>query len=121
VQSSWLSFHDDNAAKNISNKFKSLRSHLKAWSRNLSNLNLLIQNCNTVILFLESLKDRRTLFFTEANLRNIIKRQLKGLLPKISTGNKDTQSIELNMGMSAQITSMLEPQFPIREIVFLRS
>jgi hypothetical protein len=76
VQSNWLNSLDGNAVKNISSKFKTLRSHLKAWSTNLSNLNLLIQNCNTVILFLDSLKNRRTLFFAEANLRIIIKRQL---------------------------------------------
>ena len=61
-------------------KFKRLRAELKAWSRNLSNLSLLINNCNKVIGFLDSLEDRRLLYNTEINLRNLVKKHLRTLL-----------------------------------------
>jgi hypothetical protein len=38
-------------ARNISVKFKALRSRLKVWSKHLSNLRLLISNCNPIIRF----------------------------------------------------------------------
>jgi hypothetical protein len=50
------------SARNISAKFKALRARLKDWSRHLSNLKLLISNCNRVICFLDTLEDRRRLF-----------------------------------------------------------
>jgi hypothetical protein len=68
------------ATRTISSKFKKLRSELKSWSRNLSNLKLLISNYNTVIGFLDSLEDNRPLYNTEANLRLLVKGQLKTLL-----------------------------------------
>jgi hypothetical protein len=60
-------------------KFKKLRYALKNWSRNLSNLSLLLSNCNVVVLFLDGLEERRILFNTERNLRNIIKNQIAKL------------------------------------------
>jgi hypothetical protein len=59
---------------------KKLKANLKSWSKNLSNLSLLISNCNTTILFLDQLEDTRGLFNTEANLRVIIKGHLQTLL-----------------------------------------
>jgi hypothetical protein len=50
---------------------------LKEWSKHLSNLRLLINNCNEVIGFLDGLEDRRGLFNPEANLRNAVKKQLE--------------------------------------------
>jgi hypothetical protein len=67
----------NDAAKNISSKFKALRASLKNWSKHLSNLSLLISNCNKVICFIDALEDRRGLFNPEANLRNAVKRQLQ--------------------------------------------
>lgn len=61
-------------------KFKRLRYALKSWSKSFSNLNLLISNCNIVILFLDTLEDRRELFNTERNLRSIVKDQMEKLL-----------------------------------------
>jgi hypothetical protein len=43
-------------------------------------LNLLIGSCNAVILFLDTLEDRRRLFNTEANLRKLVKDQMAKLL-----------------------------------------
>jgi hypothetical protein len=81
VQNQWsIPSSTTSAARNISAKLKRLRSALKAWSRNLSNLSLLITNCNKVILFLDGLEDRRQLFNPESNLRILVKRQLATLL-----------------------------------------
>jgi len=81
VHNSWMtSGHSTNSVRNISMKFKRLRAELKAWSRNLSNLSLLINNCNKVIGFLDSLEDRRLLYNTEINLRNLVKKHLRTLL-----------------------------------------
>lgn len=66
----------NSASRKISAKFKRLRSALKVWSQGLSNLSLLIANCNKVILFLDGLEDRRPLYNTESNLRILVKRQL---------------------------------------------
>jgi hypothetical protein len=66
--------------RRISAKFKKLCSTLKIWSKGLSNLSLLIANCNKVILFMDGLEDRRSLFNTKSNLRNLFKRQLATLL-----------------------------------------
>jgi hypothetical protein len=69
-----------NSASLLSAKFKKLRQALKRWSKQLSNLNMLISNCNTVILFLDTLEESRGLFNTESNLRKIIKVQIGKLL-----------------------------------------
>jgi len=81
VQDSWSQseLHPDSAS-NLAAKLKRLRYALKAWSKSLSNLNQLINNCNTVILFLDTLEDRRSLFNTEADLRKIVKEQMARLL-----------------------------------------
>lgn len=81
VQGSWEStYSPPSAAKSISVKFKKLRSNLKNWSQHLSNLKLLIENCNAVILFLDALEDKRMLFNPEINLRRLVKVQLQKLL-----------------------------------------
>jgi hypothetical protein len=72
-------FRSDKASI-ITSKFKELRYCLKHWSKGLSNLKLLIANCNTMILYLDTLEECRSLFSPEANLRIIIKRQLATLL-----------------------------------------
>lgn len=78
VMDCWSSTPElSDAARNISSKFKALRARLKHWSRNLSNLRLLINNCNNVISFLDTLEDRRGLFNPEANLRNAVKKQVQ--------------------------------------------
>jgi hypothetical protein len=64
-------------AHTISVKFKQLRSRLKSWSKKISNLRILIDNCNSVITFLDNLEDMRRLYNPEANLRILVKRQLE--------------------------------------------
>jgi hypothetical protein len=81
VQDSWIApTHSFNSTRVISTKFKRLRHSLKHWSKNLSNLSLLISNCNNVILFLDGLENAIILFDLEANLRLLVKQQLKTLL-----------------------------------------
>ena len=78
VNECWNSVaHISDAARAISSKFKALRSRLREWSKHLSNLRLYIDNCNTVISFLDLLEDRRGLYNPEANLKAIVKKQLK--------------------------------------------
>lgn len=64
----------------LSGKFKRLCHDLKLWSKSLSNLRMLIGNCNKVILYLDTIEEFRFLLNTEWNFRNIIKRQLNSLL-----------------------------------------
>ena len=75
IQYQWtISQQQSSASRTISSKLKALRSALKTWSRGLSNLSLLIANCNKVILFLDALEDRRFLYNPELNLRIMIKK-----------------------------------------------
>ena len=47
---------------------------------NLSKLKICIQNCNKVILILDSLEEKRALFISEFNFRKIVKLHLEKLL-----------------------------------------
>lgn len=81
VQESWLSNTVlTDSTRLISAKFKKLRTDLRKWSRNLSNLKLLIDNCNTIIGFLDALEDVRILYNPEANLRRLVRVQVQKLL-----------------------------------------
>jgi hypothetical protein len=51
-------------------KFKNLKYDLKKWSRSISNLKSLINNCDEVIIVLDKLEEQRTLFLQESNIRN---------------------------------------------------
>jgi len=61
-------------------KYKRLRYDLKHWSKGISNLKLLIENCDKVILYPDTLEELRPLLNTEWNLRRIVKNQLMKLL-----------------------------------------
>lgn len=81
VQFSWgHPSNQPNAVANLSNKLKHLRYRLKNWAKSFSQAKTLIANCNTVILHLDGVEERRPLFNTECNLRNIVKSQLAALL-----------------------------------------
>lgn len=45
-------------AKTISGKFKQLRVGLKQWSKELSKLNKLINNCSWVLALLDGLEEK---------------------------------------------------------------
>ena len=64
----------------LTRKLKNVRHDLKVWSRGISNLNILITNCNKVILFLDTLEEIRPLFAMEFSFRNVIKEHLVKLL-----------------------------------------
>jgi hypothetical protein len=51
-------------------KFKNLKYDLKKWSRSISNIKSLINNCDEVIIVLDKLEEQRTLFLQESNIRN---------------------------------------------------
>lgn len=61
-------------------KFKRLRYDLKQWSKSLSNVKLLIDNCNKVILYLDTVEEFRPLYNPEWNLRSLVKVKLGNLL-----------------------------------------
>jgi len=74
VQNQWLTpTSTTTATRTVSAKLKGLRGALKEWSKSLSNLSVLISNCNKVILFLDALEDRPSLFNLESNLRYLVK------------------------------------------------
>lgn len=64
----------------LSAKFKRLRYDLKQWSKSICNIKLLIENCNKIILYLDTVEDFRALFDTEWNLRRLVKQQFEKLL-----------------------------------------
>jgi hypothetical protein len=64
----------------IADKLKGLRQELKKWHMSLARLKLLIQNCNKVLLILDTLEEERPLFRAEFNFRLIVKLHLEELL-----------------------------------------
>jgi hypothetical protein len=64
----------------LADKLKSLRYDLKKWQTSLSKLKALIQNCNQVILLLDTLEEERPLYRAEFNFRKIVKLHLDDLL-----------------------------------------
>jgi hypothetical protein len=81
VEQLWnMPVHKDNAALIISAKFKALRRGLKAWSRDLSKLNKLINNSSYVLGLIDGLAEQRPLSFVERNFRKQLKIHLLNLL-----------------------------------------
>jgi mannosylglycoprotein endo-beta-mannosidase len=68
------------AAKNLTAKFKNLRKVFKAWKTQLPNLAMTIQNCKDVIQFMDILEEGRDLTLEEWNFRQIINDHLQDLL-----------------------------------------
>lgn len=87
VEQSWnqSSGSSNNIASVLSAKFKKLRQDLKRWSKGISNIRLLIENCNKVILYLDTVEEFRQLFNPEWNVRAMVKRQLCNLLKQQNT------------------------------------
>lgn len=69
-----------NMAKTISGNFKELRKGLKCWSKELSKLNKLINNCSWVLALLDGLEEQRCLSLIEGNFRKIVKKHMHKLL-----------------------------------------
>lgn len=69
-----------NSAKNVSSKLKQVRSGLRMWSKNLSNLNKLIYNSNWILLLMDGLEEQRALSVLESAFRRLVKNHLATLL-----------------------------------------
>lgn len=87
VGHSWnqISGNTSNIVSVLSAKFKKLRYDLKQWSKGISNIRLLIENCNKFILYLDTVEEFRQLFNPEWNVRTIIKQHLCNLLKQQNT------------------------------------
>jgi hypothetical protein len=72
--------NSSNIVTTLSEKFKRLRYDLKQWSKGLSNMKMMIENCNKVIVYLDVVEEFRALFNPKWNLRKLVKRQLSRLL-----------------------------------------
>jgi mannosylglycoprotein endo-beta-mannosidase len=81
VASSWAKISSKSYSSAIvADKLKSLRYDLRKWHTSLSKIKNLIQNCNKVILALDTLEEIRPLYKPEFNFRIIIKLHLDDLL-----------------------------------------
>lgn len=69
-----------NAAQTLQAKFKQVRFGLKKWSKELSKLGKLINNCNFVIALLDGLEDQRPLSQPESSFRRLVRAHLLNLL-----------------------------------------
>jgi hypothetical protein len=57
-------------------KFKNLRYNLEKWSKSISNLKSIIDNCNEVILVRDKLEEQRALFLQKKQYEDPYKNQL---------------------------------------------
>jgi hypothetical protein len=81
VKKSWSNpSHKNYSSAILTDKLKNLRYALKKWHLSLARLKGLIQNCNNVILLLDSLEEKRPLFTVEFNFWLIVKLHLDELL-----------------------------------------
>lgn len=81
VANSWNGFFpQQDVAKLLIAKFKSLKSALRSWQAQLSNLKSTIANVKLVISLLESIEERRDLTLQEWNFRDILNQKLAALL-----------------------------------------
>lgn len=69
-----------NSANDVSARFKCPRQGLKQWSRKLSRLNSIIENCNYVMTLMDGFEEQRTLSLMERNFRKILKKHILKLV-----------------------------------------
>jgi hypothetical protein len=80
VKNIWNINCHGSSAHVLSHKFKLLRKALKQWKGHIPDMDLVISNCNAVILLMDELEEKRPLHITEWNFRNIIKNKLNHVL-----------------------------------------
>jgi hypothetical protein len=81
VQQGWYAPpHITDMAKLITAKFKNLRKVLKAWSRSLSNLKLIISNVKLILSLLLYIEKFRDLSIPEWNFKKNLEQKLTSLL-----------------------------------------
>ena len=69
-----------NSVTKVTAKLKLLRKVLKKWSKGISKINKLIQQCNEVLNVQDKLEEQRALFIQERNFRTILIRHILNLL-----------------------------------------
>jgi hypothetical protein len=69
-----------NAAATISAKLKNVRQALKQWSKSISKLSLLIENCEKVLKQVDDMEQARCLTVPESNFRKILKNHIIRLM-----------------------------------------
>ena len=84
VGNSWLlPGINNNPAKELTARLKSVRAGLKKWSRNLSKLHKVIESCSYVLALIDGLEEQRNLSLQEKNFREALRsHQLKLLEAK---------------------------------------
>jgi hypothetical protein len=65
--------YKSDVALSLNSKFKCLRSALKKWSRNISQLNNTICKCNYTLAMIDGIENQRSLTTMENNFRTILK------------------------------------------------
>lgn len=81
VLNAWLAVQNiDSSAMAISAKLKQVKRNLKCWSKELSKLSLLIDNCNKVINFFDIFEERRLLSVLELVFRSMVRTKVTILL-----------------------------------------
>jgi hypothetical protein len=71
---SWNSSrYKQDSALALNTKFKFMRSAMKKWTKNISNLNIVISNCNYSFVVLDCLEERRVMSTMEKKFRRILK------------------------------------------------
>jgi hypothetical protein len=93
VANSWNKpTYKKNSAANLNAKFKRLRHDLKHWSKSISKLSLLIENCEKVLKQVDDIEQIRCLTVPESNFRKILKNILfHSCLTSNNTGRKGVQ------------------------------
>jgi hypothetical protein len=70
VEKAWFNnglYH--NAAQDITARFKSLRYALKKWSKNISKLSRIMDNCSYVLALLDGIEEQRILSLMEKKFK----------------------------------------------------
>jgi hypothetical protein len=73
VNNSWSMNCEGTSAHVVSHKFTLLRKALKQWKVHMYDMDIVISNCNIVILMMDEREEKRPLHITECNFRNITK------------------------------------------------
>jgi hypothetical protein len=91
VQQTWnTNIRTSTSVTKIVDKFKLLRKMLKIWSKSISRINNMIDQCNEVLSVMDKLEEQGTLFTQERNFRDILKKHIPKLLKfKQNDGGKD--------------------------------
>jgi hypothetical protein len=81
LEKGWnLSCNQEDKAKKLGAKFKTLRKILRQWHSKISNMTKLIDNNKITLAFLDSLEEFRDLALEEWNFRKLVQENLGKLL-----------------------------------------